>query len=651
MRINSQEMLLINKRSMKIRNNEPSTNPINEPATTNEEVSSAVSFQGLAASKLTKSPVLKNTAYKAMVALALLAGAGLNQSCTLEMSQYAEFDLKAIKEMFNELLALQKAMLEANNATLEEQKEQTAWLEKIYNEQVALGGTVNDFKTAVVNYMVQDSAIQNQLLEQLKKNGTTEEDALKTLQEIKDLCSQGKYTEAYDKIISILGSIDGTLKDIYSEVKNISEKMDLHHKEYMECQNKTAEILLNIYEQDKGQYSINNEKLDSLIAINSRQENYLLNIEGDVNKLLAIGQDPSRFKELMNAIMESKTEIDYEKFEKIANMIGISIKDLKEEFKANAEKTRVEFVDAINDFKYTYLKTEKEQTAELKEINDKLSILEKFPTLIEDAIANGLDIDLSVLEMAIKENTTAVKENAMISVENSEMIAGKIEELSAKLDKVIDQLNALLKGFERHTNDVNTYNEVYTGKWNQTLDVLGAIAEKLAAGNGDIIKELQDLNNAQNTSNRYLAALLDQNGKVVEKLDSISGMTNGMTIEEFKAYMDEALPNLYKMFVQYSIDTGLDKMPADITELKEAVLFLAEAYPENMKTLSGQMSEIIELLGRLESLDKNSPDYTAILQEISQKLEEYKHNCECDHSGSNTKPNEGILGDLQDKLG
>ena len=341
----------------------------------------------------------------------------------------------------------------------------------------------------------------------------------------------------------------------------------------------------------------------------------------------------------------------------MANMIGLNIKNLEDTYKANEEKSRVEFVDAINDFKYSVLKSEKEQTAELKEINNKLSILEKFPALIEDALAKGIDIDLSVLEMAIKENTTAIKESALMSAESSKQIASKVDAISNKLDVIIDKLDTLLKDFGKHAGNVSDYNDVYVSKWNETLDALGAIADSLAVGNGDIVKELKVLQGAQNTSNRYLEALLDQNEQVVETLDSIAGLSqpnevkSGMTIEEFKAYMDEAMPKVYKQFVQYSIDTGLDKMPADITELKDAVLFLAEVYPENMKTLSGQMAQVIELLGKLETLDKNSPDYTQALQEISELLKNFKCNCECDHSGSNTKPNEGILGDLQDKLG
>ena len=123
---------------------------------------------------------------------------------------------------------------------------------------------------------------------------------------------------------------------------------------------------------------------------------------------------------------------------------------------------------------------------------------------------------------------------------------------------------------------------------------------------------------------------------------------SGMTIEEFKAYMDEALPAMYNKFVQYSIDTGLDKMPADITELKDAVAYLRNRYPEDVKAFSGQMATIIDLLGKLDNLNPSSPDYTDTLNEIAELIKNFKCNCECGKDSSN---NEGILGDLQDKLG
>lgn len=701
MKINSNEMLLINKKGLKLRNNQPQTsttveNPVINPEQTMKaldlQAQNNIAFQGL--QKTLNAGALKKAGKSAIMALAILAGASSMQSC-INISSETEIliDFEEITNAFNDMLALLKEQAAQNEASLEEQKAQTAWLESIYNEIVSTNGTLTDFYAAVTAHYMVDENLQQQMLDQLIANGKTEEEAAQVLKEFKDLYAAKEYEKAFAIIVDLLSSIDGTLKDIYSLALNMFEKMNEHHAEYMNAKNKEIEMLVNIYDQNANYYSINNEKMDSLIAINSRMEKSIANIEVATDELLAIGQDSTKFEELMLAIADSKTEIDYEKFEKIGKMIGIDIKSLANTFKREEAKTRREFVDAINTFKHVYLKTQKAHTKELKEINNKLDILKTFPGLIGDAIKAGLDESLADIAELIQANTDAIETNTNV-------LGEKIDGFSAKLDSVLEKLDALISDFGTFSKNVSDYHNAYSAKWDASLESLGVFADSLLTQGANAIDELQNLKQAQNITNKYIESLMPKVDEIVELLDSLGNITvnttvidndtvivnnnntninnnisndtiivnnevtggvdtvivdGGMTIEDLKAYLEESAPKVYDRLLQLLIDTGLDKIAGDVATLKETAIAFKDEYAANIKEMAGQLDEIIDLLGNLKNLDPSSPDYSEILKQISDDLKNFKHNCECNHTNDtnneNTKPNEGILGDLEDILG
>ena len=120
-----------------------------------------------------------------------------------------------------------------------------------------------------------------------------------------------------------------------------------------------------------------------------------------------------------------------------------------------------------------------------------------------------------------------------------------------------------------------------------------------------------------------------------------------MTIDEYKAYMEERDAKNLAIFEEYMIESGYANLPGTTTEIKD---LLEEIKNDKQEPIdySNQFNRIISLLKEIKNLDPSSPDYSAILKEISEKITEWKCNCECGKDSSN---NEGILGDLENALG
>ena len=95
------------------------------------------------------------------------------------------------------------------------------------------------------------------------------------------------------------------------------------------------------------------------------------------------------------------------------------------------------------------------------------------------------------------------------------------------------------------------------------------------------------------------------------------------------------------------IESGYAELPGTTTKIKDLVEEIKND-KQNTIDYSNQFSTIIGLLYEIKNLDSTSPDYSGILNEISEKITEWKCNCEC---GNNASNNEGILGDLENKLG
>lgn len=234
----------------------------------------------------------------------------------------------------------------------------------------------------------------------------------------------------------------------------------------------------------------------------------------------------------------------------------------------------------------------------------------------------GLSIK-EAIEMSADQLEAALKTFMEKYETNSADLSTKLDEISAKIDKLIEQTSKI-------ANDVSTYNQIFAKNWDKALELLSGFANDM-----DGLKEAQDL------SNKYLDALLGKVDAMKAQLDKIAADNDGMTIDEFKAYMQERDEAQYQKFVKFMIDMGLDKLAGDVATIKDLVSQL-NAKVQNMKDYSGQLDKII---AKLDSIDWTAAENKGKLEQIIEILKNFKCNCDCGNS------NEGVMDDLDNIFG
>ena len=158
MNINSNEILLFNRKNMNLRNSAPTeiTNPIVEPTTTTPESAmkaldmqgkNNIAFQGV------KSEITKKVSKKAIMAMIALAVAGGMQSC-IKTNQEVIVDLKFIETIFNQMKDLYQQMLDLQKINNEQNAKMIEYMEKLY--QAVLSGNMSqeEFYKFAVEYMM-----------------------------------------------------------------------------------------------------------------------------------------------------------------------------------------------------------------------------------------------------------------------------------------------------------------------------------------------------------------------------------------------------------------------------------------------------------------------------------------------------------------
>ena len=120
----------------------------------------------------------------------------------------------------------------------------------------------------------------------------------------------------------------------------------------------------------------------------------------------------------------------------------------------------------------------------------------------------------------------------------------------------------------------------------------------------------------------------DDKDKIIEAKDNLLKKANefeelmknnqGMTIDEFKAALQERDQKQYEKWVKFTIDMGLDKLAGDVATIKDYV-----------SAMYGKLNENQEILKAIEEAIKN-----------------HKCDCDCGDNGNH----EGILGDVEDAL-
>jgi len=661
MNINANEILLLAKKNIKFRGEAtpaPQSVAVNEPATTNPQSGlnaleaqgqNNISFQGV------KIPAaLKNKALGSMMALSLFAGA--MTSCEDDTPEIIEkepikientviVDFSAITEMFNMMFTMWKDMVEQQKMTNEQLVLLNTQMTQLLTEYQAGKITANDFYNKMYEFMTTNKANQEAMISIMVQNGKTQEEAKKFLEDILAEVKAGKLTaaEAYEKILKELGDINSSLNEIKEQLKSMQEQMVANHNEYIAIKEEELDYLVKIFNQSE----IRKEDIDKLIENTESMNEKLGNIEINTKDMIAIIKDDTKFNELKEILKELKPEgIDYKKFEEMFAIYGLSIENV-------IEMSGDEIEAILEEFMANYLGNETKENEILADISAKLDVLNLFPGFDPQALKDAV----AALENAINQNTTD--------------LGGKLDGISSQLDKIQATLDNMFKELGNLSGEVSTYNKIFADNWNKTIgkldgfgDDLKDIKEAQKVSNdhlANIEENTKNLKEAQILANGYLAALLS---KADELKDVIANLElngkGGMTIDEFKAYMQERDKAQYDKFVQFTVDMGFDKLPGDVSTIKDLLSAMNDKI-QNLKDYSDQLDTIIGKLDKiadfLKNADFSNPDYTAKLDKIIDLLEnlDFTLECNCEHvcdcGKENVDTNEGIVGDLDDIFG
>ena len=115
-----------------------------------------------------------------------------------------------------------------------------------------------------------------------------------------------------------------------------------------------------------------------------------------------------------------------------------------------------------------------------------------------------------------------------------------------------------------------------------------------------------------------------------------------MTVDEFKAALQERDQKQYEKWVQFTIDMGLDNLAGDVATIKDYVAAM-KGKLDGMKDYSAQLDRII---AKLDGLDLTAEENQEILKAIEEAIKNHKCDCNCGDNGNH----EGILGDVEDAL-
>lgn len=509
--------------------------------------------------------------------------------------------LSQILATINELKSIADALLEQQMINNKQNEDMKAYLESLFKEVQSGNMSQEQFRKVLFQYLAQDSMNQRIIIQLLVKQGKSQEQANKFLQELIAKVENGSvsYEDALKQIMEILGSIDGKLSEILAELKNISENITMFRQSYEEGKETSLKYLSGIYENGK----ISNAYLRALGQGLSVVNENLISLNNNVMDLKAIAQDDTKYNALMEQLKKLEAgSIDYQKFEQMFKLLNMNLTDV-------LNMTKSELIAAINRFEQTYINTEKQHQELLQNINNKMNI-----------IINMQGVDSAALQAAIQQLTNAVNNG-------NENVVNELKNIQAQLDQILAKLDAVLKEIGTLSSKVDTYANMFNKKFDSAVDkLINELRNGLAA-----IKSEQQL------SNQYLRNLTQQADVMIEKLDNLKQQSGNITLEQLEALWKERDEANYEKYAKLIKDLGLkiDTTNAKLDDLIKAI----KQYKQDQKDYAAQLDRIIALL-------EANPNYTAKLDQIIELIKNFKCNCDCGNKGGN----EGIIDDLENLL-
>lgn len=688
MKINAQELVLLNRRNLKNSESAPQTTPETTTVSNPESTMKALNLQGMnnISFQGVNTALVKKFGSKAAVLLTVLGGTLATQSCDkLAMPEPMKYPVEQPND--TTIIKIENNTNVETNVTIENNTDaliallaqwmanQSAENAELRAQVAALLEELRALREDVNNGIADLSATQKALYEkQLEAfdllklqyaNDVEQTQKIANLEarieEIKALVESGqlKYSEAIDEVKKILESINGKLDgilgaivDVQGHVRKLTDLGKLNEEQnaniIARLDDLTKLIETGQLEQAKAfieLYGISNDILNEMIINNKYNEKELAEIKVIQNQLANIlievqlgnmdaQEGFDKISELLSKLsgqLDNITAMLQGELNKINTQLDMLVKlgqiDSKQDAKINEQIEELKALIANGQIQQA------QALAGIYEI-EKL-ILEQ---MIENNKYNGafkevlgqVEQDLTRIENAIN--------NKEINVEvGTDEIESLIAKLSAQLEKIQASIDSLLKEVSSGFANLKAYAQAYDIKWANLMDMLknyDGDLEELKAGQKDVKFFL-------NEQLKEIKSLKD----LIKDLDITNGGNgsgnSGLTIEDLRAMFKELGDTYYNAFENFV----KDNMPeATDTATIEKLLASIDKKLDNLQQPIDYSDDLANITSILEQLAAR-PDYSEKLDKIIELLEQFECNCNCGGS------NEGIIGDLEDLLG
>ena len=570
MNINSNEMLLFNRKNMNLRNSAPTeiTNPIVEPTTTTpESAMKALDMQGKnnIAFLGVKTKAAKSVSKAALMALLTLGAAASTTSCIKDTTiQEVSIDMKAITEMINKMIAFYEQMLEMQKINNEQNQAMLDRLNELYKAVLAGNMSQEEFYKFAVEYMMNDAATQTAIKDSLESQGKTQEEINKKLDYINNLIANGKYQEAMNEILSILKNINQTLDYILEELKMIRDDINKNHEEYMNAQDKQIYLLDQIYSN-----GMRKEDIDALMKAWAETNASLDKLVDNSDKMLNLSAE--QFKALMEEIAGLKpTDKDYAKFEEMFKLLNMNMQDLFNKYLENEAKAREEYLAQGKDFQANVIGNLTKMNELLHELDVKMQNISAYPGL--DELHALVEASIAKLTEAINNGATDVTELVKEVINNQNKLLEEVAAMHKELGNVSSKMSTLIDLEKANNKTTQAKLDEVIGSLKDLKGASNITNTLLASINEDTAALLLYADKAVNSADQIVAQGAKIEAAIKALVDATGKDPSEITYEDLEKLLKDQNEDYFKMFTQYMQDSGLANISGDLDTVKDLLI-------------------------------------------------------------------------------
>lgn len=608
MKIYANEALLMQQNKYRKIEDGPEKALVSEPTATSEETMNALelqgrnnlAFQGVEKSILEKGMKSFNRATLTRVLAALLSIGAVSlstQSCiNVEQVNYDD-DMTAIWSAIAEDIEAIKNNTAGTNDRLDQLNSlQYQYFLEWQNHMIS----EEEFWKKSYEAYARDEELQQQIIDNQKKNGKTEEEIRDILRDIDKRLENHEINakQAYDEFMALLKNIDSNVEAIKGIVENLWKDFNAYAEKDLALDTEALNHLYNIYVNSEKNADDIEGLAESLskIAENTTNQNLL------TEKLIVLVDE--KHDDIIE-ILKQGYGVDYDKLASLLEAHGISVKEALEMSKKDLIGVIVQGQNQA------HADSEAEQ-ALLEEIAGNTEVLQNFGGIDQDAIIK-----------AIEGVQNSINKNGELTKEDLASIKGAIID-------AISVLKDFYADFGKFASNAQTYFDLGSDYIVKAVDLLSAQHKDIAA-----------IRKAQENALDYHYLTLKEIQGLKDIVEKALGQDNDMPLDDWKEFMKERDEANYKKLVALMKDLGLLELAGDVNSIRQTLEAMDCELIQSLQDYAEKLDEIIE---NQEAQGKDVAELKGIAQEINDKIDDIECNCDCGGNGNH----EGILGD---KLG